>query len=67
MADNTNDTGGQGWRGPGRGRLGGPFAAGPAGECVCPVCGYAQEHVPGEPCNRQKCPNCGIGLVRRRD
>jgi len=55
--------GGQG-QGGGPGRLGGPFAAGPGGYCVCPECGHKIEHVAGKPCNRQKCPKCGAQMTR---
>ncbi len=37
---------GAGGRGPGRG--GGPYLAGPDGECVCPKCGHRQPHVSRE-------------------
>ena len=61
--------GGQG-RGRGRGRrqgpgrMGGPLAAGPAGHCLCPSCQQKVEHVAGQPCNQQKCPNCGTPMIR---
>ncbi len=51
-----------GGRGPGR--MGGPFAAGPGGECICPNCGYREPHTAGVPCYEKKCPNCGTPLVR---
>ena len=30
--------------------------------CVCPECGYAEDHVAGEPCQERKCPECGVAL-----
>ncbi len=52
-------------QGVGRGRQGGPFAAGPGGECVCPKCGTATPHTPGQSCNRQTCPKCGSTMTRK--
>ena len=49
----------------GRGRMGGPQAAGPGGFCVCPSCGYKVKHVFGSPCNMKLCPKCKTKLVRR--
>ncbi|MGV9171327.1 MAG: hypothetical protein ACOC44_14685 [Promethearchaeia archaeon] len=49
----------------GRGRQGGPKAAGPGGECVCPQCGEVVQHQVGVPCNQQNCPKCGARMVRR--
>ncbi|MBN1866800.1 NifB/NifX family molybdenum-iron cluster-binding protein [Candidatus Sumerlaeota bacterium] len=55
---------GQG-RGGGRGgRMGGPLAAGPAGECVCPQCGAKEPHERGTPCVGRKCPKCGAAMTR---
>lgn len=51
-------------RGFGRGRMGGPFSAGPGGACVCPACGYEKSHARGQPCNRTKCPKCGTLMTR---
>src|SRR4030042_1900597 len=48
--------------GPG-GRMGGT-GAGPAGECVCPKCGYKQAHARGQPCYEIKCPKCGVAMTR---
>ncbi len=53
--------------GQGRGRMGGPFAAGPGGVCVCPKCGHkwvSSEHARGRPCSQQKCPKCGSPMAR---
>ena len=55
-------TGRGGGRGPGR--MGGPFAAGPGGNCVCPGCGHEEPHVAGQPCYQKKCPKCGIMMTR---
>jgi len=55
---------GFGPRGRGRGRMGGPFAAGPGGLCKCPKCGYEQPHGRAQPCNMMKCPKCGTLMTR---
>jgi len=48
----------------GRGRMGGPFAAGPGGTCVCPSCKNKVSHQVGVPCYQMKCPKCGTPMVR---
>ncbi len=48
----------------GRGRMGGPLAAGPEGKCICPKCGYEQPHVRGQPCTQTKCPKCDAMMTR---
>jgi hypothetical protein len=48
----------------GRGRMGGPKAAGPGGECLCPKCGHKQPHTAGTPCTDVKCPKCGTRMTR---
>jgi hypothetical protein len=53
-------------RGGGRGQGGGPFAAGPDGNCVCPSCGHKEPHVAGQPCYQKKCPKCGMQMIRER-
>jgi len=55
-------------RGAGRGRMGGPYAAGPGGECQCtnPKCGYTVAHQAGVPCFSMKCPKCGSPMIRKR-
>jgi len=50
--------------GGGRGRMGGPFAAGPEGSCVCPKCGNKVAHRAGVPCTQVKCPKCGSAMTR---
>jgi len=58
--------GGQGMgRGGGPGRMGGPYAAGPGGNCVCPSCGHTEPHGAGQPCNQQSCPQCGTQMTRQ--
>ena len=48
----------------GRGMGGGPKAAGPGGNCVCPKCGETVKHIVGTPCNTRPCPKCGTKMVR---
>jgi predicted DNA-binding protein (UPF0251 family) len=48
----------------GRGRMGGPFGAGPGGTCVCPKCKHEVPHQVGVPCYQMKCPKCGTLMVR---
>jgi len=55
----------RGQGGKGRGRMGGPFAGGAGGSCVCQRCGYEAPHDRGAPCTQKKCPKCGIALTRR--
>jgi hypothetical protein len=55
--------GGRG-QGQGPGRMGGPRAAGPGGECVCPKCGHKVPHQVGKPCYSVNCPNCGTAMLR---
>lgn len=50
-------------KGFGRGRMGG-YAAGPAGNCVCPKCGHKEPHKTGVPCYPKKCPKCGTLMTR---
>jgi len=49
-------------RGQGRGRRSGGMRTG--GYCVCPSCGYKEEHQAGTPCFEKKCPECNTDLVR---
>ncbi len=48
----------------GRGRMGGQFAAGTGGICVCTKCDYETSHIRGQPCNQRKCPKCGSLMTR---
>ena len=48
----------------GRGRMGGPKAAGPGGGCYCPSCGRTAQHRVGVPCYASHCPDCGAKMVR---
>ncbi|MCK4783320.1 MAG: hypothetical protein KAV87_06180 [Desulfobacteraceae bacterium] len=49
--------------GEGRG-VGGPRqGVGGAEICVCPKCGYEEEHERGDPCAKIKCPKCGTPMV----
>ncbi|MBN1938457.1 MAG: hypothetical protein JW843_02655 [Candidatus Aminicenantes bacterium] len=56
---------GQGRGGGGMGRGGGPLAAGPDGECVCPQCGHLEPHVRGLRCADRACPKCGSMMARK--
>lgn len=53
-------------RGEGRGpgRMGGPKAAGPGGQCVCPDCGHKMDHKIGQPCYEMACSKCGAKMTR---
>ncbi len=48
----------------GRGRMGGPYVAGPGGVCKCPKCEYEQPHTRAKPCNQTKCPKCETLMTR---
>lgn len=54
--------------GLGRGRMGGPLAAGPGGTCVCSNqdCKHEIPHQIGAPCVQQKCPKCNSPMIRKR-
>jgi hypothetical protein len=47
-----------------KGRMGGPYAAGPGGSCICPNCAAVISHVAGQPCNERSCPKCGTKMTR---
>ena len=51
-------------QGQGLNRQPGGSGEGPAGECVCPVCGTKAPHQTGVPCYEQKCPKCGATMTR---
>jgi hypothetical protein len=64
-----------GGRGVGRGGRGGMGAGagggvvngrgmGAGGACICPKCGQRTPHIPGTPCMQERCPECGVALVR---
>jgi hypothetical protein len=55
---------GRGQGGGGRGQMGGQFAAGPGGNCICTNCGAKAPHVAGQPCTQQVCPKCGSRMTR---
>jgi predicted Fe-Mo cluster-binding NifX family protein len=55
---------GKGMGGGRGGRMGGPLAAGPDGNCVCPQCGHKEPHQVGIPCAQKQCPKCGAVMVR---
>lgn len=50
--------------GGGRGRIGGPYAAGPGGDCVCPKCGHKIKHRRGLPCTQRICSKCKTRMIR---
>jgi hypothetical protein len=53
-------------RGSGRGRGGSGEGGGMGGGgfCICPKCGKRVPHQPGTPCLQERCPSCGVALVR---
>jgi len=58
---------GRGFGSGGRGRKGGPKAAGPVGNCICvnPNCRYETSHRRGVPCYQMSCPKCGSPMIRK--
>jgi len=56
--------GGGGFGRGGRRGLGGGFARGPGGDCICPNCNYREPHQRGIPCFNKKCPRCGAPMTR---
>ena len=51
----------------GRGRMGGPLAAGLGGLCKCPKCGLEMPHDRAVPCTDIKCPKCNVAMVRKNE
>jgi len=51
-----------------RGRMGGPFAAGLGGICICtnPECKNEISHRVGVPCYQIKCSKCGSPMIRKK-
>ena len=41
-----------------------PRSFGIGSECVCQNCGYRFSHVPGQPCIKTVCINCGKTMIR---
>jgi hypothetical protein len=56
--------GGGGFGRGGRRGLGGGFARGPGGYCICSNCGEKVAHKIATPCQYQKCPKCGSPMTR---
>jgi len=48
----------------GRRGLGGGFARGPGGYCICTNCGQKEQHKIATPCQYMKCPKCGSLMIR---
>ena len=53
--------------GQGRGRMGGPLAAGPGGICVCTKCKCELPHKTGVACYEVKCPECDGAMIRKKE
>ena len=57
--------GGRGRGGRGRGSHGGCGGfLGAGGACICPKCGQRVPHNAGVPCLEERCPSCGVAMVR---
>ena len=56
--------GGGGFGRGGQRGLGGGFARGPGGYCICTNCGLKDPHKIAIPCQTQKCPKCGAPMIR---
>ena len=52
-----------GGRGRGQGAGGGQGYGGPT-TCKCPQCGKEVPHIRGQPCVKQKCPQCSSMMIR---
>jgi hypothetical protein len=50
--------------GMGGGGSGGGGRMGASGNCICPKCERRTPHRPGAPCIEERCPECGVALVR---
>lgn len=37
---------------------------GVGGHCICPKCGTKTPHQRGIPCQEERCPECGVKLLR---
>lgn len=37
---------------------------GAGGFCICAKCGERVPHKPGVPCIEERCPSCGVAMVR---
>lgn len=48
----------------GRGKMGGQYAAGPGGDCICPKCGHKEPKTRGIPCTSKKCLKCKSNMKR---
>jgi len=62
-ASTGNQRGGGRKSGRGRGQ-GQGTGSGPGGYCVCPNCGYQQQHKRGVPCVEMQCPQCNSKMIR---
>ncbi|MCG6963454.1 MAG: anaerobic ribonucleoside-triphosphate reductase [Acidobacteria bacterium] len=47
----------------GRGLKGGA-GMGAEGFCICPKCGHREVHRAGVPCLEERCPSCGVAMLR---
>ncbi len=43
---------------------GGGGGLGAGGFCICPKCAQRVPHQPGTPCLQERCPTCGVAMVR---
>jgi len=54
---------GRGAEGSGRRHRGGQ-GIGAGGFCICPKCGWRAPHRAGVPCLDERCPTCGVAMLR---